>query len=117
MDRRRWKLWVAGIALMQLLVIGVDAALLWPMPSEAEVVADRLRVGMIEGQARSLLDEGSSHTSVEGLGGKFFSYHSSLHPQKIPGHQWVQLHRYTGTPVVRSYAVIGTRCERGMNSG
>ena len=33
--RNRWKLWTAGIALAQLLVIGADVAL-WPMPSEAE---------------------------------------------------------------------------------
>jgi hypothetical protein len=38
--------WVAGIALVQLLVIGVDVALLWP--SEAEQIASRLREGMTE---------------------------------------------------------------------
>jgi len=30
--RSHWKLWVTGIALVQLLVIGVDVALLWPLP-------------------------------------------------------------------------------------
>jgi hypothetical protein len=46
----RWKLWVAGIALGQLLVIGVDVAILWPEPCEAEQFAARLRVGMTESE-------------------------------------------------------------------
>ena len=37
--RNRWKLWVAGIALVQLLVIGVDVALQWPTRSEAAETA------------------------------------------------------------------------------
>jgi hypothetical protein len=47
MKRRSWKVWVAGIALMQLLVIEIDAVLLWPEPpSEAEKWAERIRGGM-----------------------------------------------------------------------
>jgi hypothetical protein len=46
MKRRSWKVWVAGIALVQLLVLGVDVALLWP--SQAEQIASRLREGMTE---------------------------------------------------------------------
>jgi hypothetical protein len=47
MNRRRWKVWVAGIALVQLLVIGVEVALLWPdPPSEVEEKAALIRVGM-----------------------------------------------------------------------
>ncbi len=46
MAHRRWKLWVAGIALAQLLVIGVDVALLWPAPSEAERAAAMIKMGM-----------------------------------------------------------------------
>jgi hypothetical protein len=48
MKRRSWKVWVAGIALAQLLVLGVDVALLWP--SEAEQIASRLREGMTESE-------------------------------------------------------------------
>jgi hypothetical protein len=43
MKRRTWKVWVAGIALAQVLVLGVDMALLWPC--EAEMAAVRLEVG------------------------------------------------------------------------
>jgi hypothetical protein len=45
MNRRSWKVWVAGIALVQLLAIGVEVAL-WPTPSEAEQMAAHIRVGM-----------------------------------------------------------------------
>src|SRR5258708_2146355 len=44
MYRGRWKLWVAGIALAQLLVIGAAVALVWP--SEAEWVTAKIEVGM-----------------------------------------------------------------------
>ncbi len=44
MRHRSWKIWIAGIALAQLLVIGVDVALLWP--SEAEQMARRIHKGM-----------------------------------------------------------------------
>jgi hypothetical protein len=46
MKRRSWKVWVAGITLAQVLVIGADSILLWPTPSEAEKVAARLEIGM-----------------------------------------------------------------------
>jgi hypothetical protein len=54
--KTRWKLWLIGIALVQLLVIGVDAALLWPMPGEAERDATKLRVGMTARDVRDLID-------------------------------------------------------------
>jgi hypothetical protein len=44
MKRRNWKVWVTGIVLVQLLVIGADVAL-WPVPSEAEQAAGRMKVG------------------------------------------------------------------------
>jgi hypothetical protein len=52
--RKRWKLWVAGIALGQLLVIGIDLALLWPTLSDAEHWADRVRMGITQQQRREL---------------------------------------------------------------
>jgi hypothetical protein len=30
MKSRSWKLWIAGIALVQLVILGIDVALLWP---------------------------------------------------------------------------------------
>jgi hypothetical protein len=54
MDRRSWKVWVAGIALVQALIIGVDMALLWP--SEAERAASRIRVGMTQDQVLAQLE-------------------------------------------------------------
>jgi hypothetical protein len=45
--------WVAGIALVQLLVIGVGAALLWP--NEAEAAAARIRKGMTLSEAEEAL--------------------------------------------------------------
>jgi hypothetical protein len=38
--------WVVGIALVQLLVIEIDAVLLWPTPCEAERKAVSIREGM-----------------------------------------------------------------------
>jgi hypothetical protein len=46
MKGRHWKSWIAGIALAQLVVLGVVVAMLWPMPSEAEQAAARLCEGM-----------------------------------------------------------------------
>jgi hypothetical protein len=46
MKRRSWKVWVAGIALVLLLGAGAGAALFWSVPSKAEQLAARLRVGM-----------------------------------------------------------------------
>ena len=46
MRRRSWKVWVAGIALVQSLVIGVDIALLWPTPTEADRMAAMIHKGM-----------------------------------------------------------------------
>jgi hypothetical protein len=53
--RLRWKVWLAGIALAQLLVVGVEVAL-WPTPSEAERLATRVRLGMTKDEARRALD-------------------------------------------------------------
>jgi hypothetical protein len=50
-----WKVWVAGIALVQLLIIGVDVTLL--MPSEAELMAASLHKGMTQEQMWELLGE------------------------------------------------------------
>lgn len=47
--KARWKLWVAGIALVQTLVVGVDVVLLWPIPSQAEQFLARLHDGMSMG--------------------------------------------------------------------
>ncbi len=57
MRHRSWKLWVAGIALVQLLVAGVEVALLWPTPSEAEVSATAIHPGMTIKQVRVLIDD------------------------------------------------------------
>jgi hypothetical protein len=51
---KRWRLWLAGIGLVQLLVIGIEMALLWPMPSEAEQWAERVRTGITPQQRREL---------------------------------------------------------------
>jgi hypothetical protein len=56
MKRRSWKVWLAGIALAQLLFIGVDVAL-WPMPSEAERAATRLHEGMAREQVLEVVSE------------------------------------------------------------
>jgi hypothetical protein len=53
--KTRWKRWVAGIVLVQLLVIGVDLALLWPTPNDAERVAAKIEVGMTWDRARELM--------------------------------------------------------------
>ena len=53
MNRRSWKVWVAGISLAQLLVIDVDVAVL--IPSEAERAAAKIEVGMTWEQATQLL--------------------------------------------------------------
>jgi hypothetical protein len=55
---KRWKLWVAGIALGQLLVIGIDVALLWPMPTQAEALFPLFCTGMSEAEAKSVLGDG-----------------------------------------------------------
>jgi hypothetical protein len=51
-------MWVAGIALAQLLVIGVDVALLWP--SEAEWVAARIDAGMRRDQVWEVVNPSPS---------------------------------------------------------
>ena len=48
MRKHNWKAWVAGIALAQVIVLGVDVVLLWPMPSAAEQATARIGVGMTE---------------------------------------------------------------------
>jgi hypothetical protein len=50
MKRRSWNVWVAGIALVQLLVLGVDVAMLPPTAFEAEQWADRIQQGMVDAQ-------------------------------------------------------------------
>jgi hypothetical protein len=52
--RYRWKAWVAGIATVQLLLIGIEVAL-WPTPSEAERFATHLQEGMPTEHARTIL--------------------------------------------------------------
>jgi hypothetical protein len=47
MKRRSWKVWVAGIALVQALVIGADVAVLWPIPTEAERKAEMIQIGSL----------------------------------------------------------------------
>jgi hypothetical protein len=54
MDRRRWKLWVVGIALAQLLIIGVEVAQ-WPTPDEAEMLAAKIAVGATREQVAKAL--------------------------------------------------------------
>jgi hypothetical protein len=46
MKRRSWKVCVAGIAVVQLLVIGADVAVLWPTPCEADKAIVRIHEGM-----------------------------------------------------------------------
>jgi hypothetical protein len=54
MKRRSWKVWVTGISLAQLFVLGADVAM-WPQPSEAERMAARLYIGMTEELALEIL--------------------------------------------------------------
>jgi hypothetical protein len=55
MKRRNWKVWVAGIALAQLLIVEVDAALLIPSPqSKAEQAASQITIGMVVGKRFAL---------------------------------------------------------------
>jgi hypothetical protein len=54
MKRRNWKLWVAGIALAQVLVLGADLSL-WPLLGEAEQAASRVNVGMAGAHWRGLV--------------------------------------------------------------
>jgi hypothetical protein len=92
MDRRRWKLWVAGIAFVQLLVIGADVALLWPPPpSEAERMAAHIRVGMPHDQVRRVLAWYKTFDTPE-VGGRWgtwcrFEDGSSLYVG-VPGGLW-----------------------------
>ncbi len=53
--RHNWKLWVLGIVLMQLLVVGLDVVLLWPVPSEAESKAAAIQEGMTFAQVKEML--------------------------------------------------------------
>jgi hypothetical protein len=47
MNRRSWKVWVAGISLVLLLIVGIGVAV-WPTPSEAQKKAAMIYVGMTE---------------------------------------------------------------------
>jgi hypothetical protein len=71
-----------GLAVLVLLSVGIGAVLLRPMPSEADVAAERVRVGMTEDQARSLFDKSIYCQTSEALGCKGFVYcfadHSNL---------------------------------------
>jgi hypothetical protein len=62
--KRSWKLWVTGIAVVQLLVIGVDMALLWPMPSEAEQLVVQIRPGMSANDVINLAGKYSGFMAV-----------------------------------------------------
>lgn len=76
--RGSWKVWVAGIALVQLLIIGVDAALLWPTPSHAQQAALRIRVGMTDKQWREAtkgLIDGIPHSDCRWDTHVMASYH------------------------------------------
>ncbi len=53
--KQSWKPWLTGIALVQLLVVGIHLAMLWPMPSEAERVATLLHEGMTDTRAREVV--------------------------------------------------------------
>jgi hypothetical protein len=66
MNRRSWKVWVAGIALVQLLVIGVQVAL-WPQPSEAERWAERIRVGLTQEERREWEDGVPTNITCTGI--------------------------------------------------
>jgi hypothetical protein len=57
MKRRYWKVWVAGIALVLMLLLGVVVSLLWPEPSgEAGRVAKQIHIGMMYTDALAVLD-------------------------------------------------------------
>jgi hypothetical protein len=71
MKRRSWKVLVAGIALVQMLVIGVDTAL-WPIPCEAEQWAERIRDGLTESQEFEL--DRDYVGAKESIGGWRFFY-------------------------------------------
>jgi hypothetical protein len=64
--------WVAGIVLVQLLVIEVDVALLWP--SEAKVAAERVHLGMSEQEVSSSFDSRIYRECVQSLSYKGFCY-------------------------------------------
>jgi hypothetical protein len=82
----RWKVWVAAIALVQLLVIGVDVVLLWPMPSEAEQVAECIREGMTDEQWAELRSRHlSGFVASHGISSEnfYFDDGSHLHVGKL----------------------------------
>jgi hypothetical protein len=86
--KTRWKVWVAGIALAQLLVIGVDVALLWP--SEAKVAAERVRPGMSELEVSSSFDGRIYRQCVEALGYKAFLYQFADRSCLCVGMNWAE---------------------------
>jgi hypothetical protein len=56
--KRRRKVWDAGLSLFLLLALGVAAALLWPLPSEAEQKAAIIQEGMVSEKVAELLRGG-----------------------------------------------------------
>ena len=72
MKRRSWKIWVAGIALAQLLVVGVEVALLWPDRSEAEEAAAPIQVGMTAEQYQEVHKSIANSRWTEIVGGSSY---------------------------------------------
>jgi hypothetical protein len=70
MKRRSWKVWVAGIALVQALVILFDEAVLWPMPSEAEQQVASVAVGMSQWEVLVMFLSPGDHTPRHGRSGE-----------------------------------------------
>jgi hypothetical protein len=58
MKRRRLTT-ILGLTVVMLLAVGFSAALLWPIPCEAEKKAALIRVGMTRSQARELVSSDS----------------------------------------------------------
>jgi hypothetical protein len=61
---KNWKLWLAGILLVQLLVVGVDVVMLWPTQSYAEQAASQVKSGMTEDDVDKLISSYWVNTSM-----------------------------------------------------
>jgi hypothetical protein len=67
--------WVAGIALVLMLLLGVVVSLLWPEPRcEAGRVASQIRIGMMYTDAVAVMDLNKSNQSIDRGDHKTFAY-------------------------------------------
>jgi hypothetical protein len=114
--RKRWKVWVIGIALVLLLALGAGLALLWPVAdtSESERAASRIRVGMSFDEAEKRIGPSLSWVFCTDAGwhrhgrfpdGSWISIHTDLidrvesfraTPPAAPAHPLTRLRRMLG---------------------